>query len=43
MHKTEHNHPQNTALLHIHTWRSGPAITEMKVPLEILFGMAERL
>jgi len=30
MHKTEHSHPQNTALLPIHTWCSSPAITEMK-------------
>jgi hypothetical protein len=42
MHKTEHSHPQNTALLRIHTWCSGPAITEMKAPLEILFGTDER-
>jgi len=42
MHKNEHSHPQNTAFLCIHTWCSGPAITEMKAPLEILFGVAER-
>lgn len=42
MHKTEHSHPQNTAILRIHTWCSSPTITEMKAPLEILFGMAER-